>query len=77
MHSPKRGWRGKLMGKIVFDGHKNLRLRENAMVSISLDIATELEADAKKAWKEQRRTFLWLWSMGMWLRWFFLADCLT
>jgi hypothetical protein len=45
--------------KSVFNGLKNLLLRENVMVSTGLDIATYIEMGARKTRKEQERIF-WL-----------------
>jgi hypothetical protein len=53
----KRGWRGELKMESLFDGRKNLLLKENAMVSSGLDRAMQMQLDAKRTWKEQKRTF--------------------
>jgi hypothetical protein len=77
MHLPKRGWQGSLLMKSVFDGLKNLLLKGNAMVFAPLDIATEMELDARKMWKEQKRTFWLPLMLAMCMRWFVWALCLT
>jgi hypothetical protein len=35
----------------VFDGQKNPQLKENALVSTALVVATKVEKDARKTWK--------------------------
>jgi hypothetical protein len=46
MRLPKVAWRGELKVKSVFVGRKNLLLKESAMVSSALGIATNMELDA-------------------------------
>jgi hypothetical protein len=53
------GWHGKLLVRSLFDGRKNLLLKENEMVSTSLDNAIDVELDARKMRKEQKITFGW------------------
>jgi hypothetical protein len=48
----------------LFVGQKNLLLKENATVSTTLEIATELEWDSGKTRKERKKTF-WLPLYGM------------
>jgi hypothetical protein len=48
MRLHNRGWQGERMGKSVFGGRKNL---ENAMLCTGLDIATDMELDAREMWK--------------------------
>jgi hypothetical protein len=43
--------------KSVFDGRKSLLHKENAMVSISLDIATDKDLDARRIGKSKRELF--------------------
>jgi hypothetical protein len=50
---------GKAVGEndvSLFDGRKNLVLKKNAMVSTGLDIVIDMDVDARKTWKGQRRT---------------------
>jgi hypothetical protein len=47
------------------------------MVSSGLDIATEMELDATKTRKEQKRTFWLPLSLRMWMGWFGWASYLT
>jgi hypothetical protein len=46
MRLRKQIWRGERIVKSVFDKRKNLLLKENAMLSTALDIATDTELDA-------------------------------
>jgi hypothetical protein len=48
----KRGWRGKLLMKSVFNGLKNVLLKENAMVSSHLVLAMTKAADVRESWKK-------------------------
>jgi hypothetical protein len=70
MRLHKRGSRGDQVAKSGFDGRKNLLLKVNAMHSTSLDIAAEMEKDARTMWKEQKRTFWLPLSLDMCMRWF-------
>jgi hypothetical protein len=65
MRLRKYRWRGKLIVKKVFGGRENLLLKEKGTVSTNLDIAINMDLDARKMWKEQNRTFWLLLSLDM------------
>jgi hypothetical protein len=51
-----------------FQWAENLLPKENAIVSTGVDIAINVELDAGKTWKEQRRTFWLPLSLAKWAR---------
>jgi hypothetical protein len=56
MRLRKRRWRG-LFAKSVFDWRSNLRLKESATVMTASEVATSLDGDARKTWKNKRELF--------------------
>jgi hypothetical protein len=71
----RMAWRS--VGEERFQGVEKSVAKENAMVSTTSGFATDMEVDARKTLKEQRRFFWPQLNLGMLPRWFVWAGSLT